>query len=386
MQVTDQLLRHLKSLENEQADKELISLYSGEPKQLATPLASLHQRLNVELDWINHKAPRGRSGHFNADNSRALIALCDEIASLQSSLLTAGITLTLASEYARALASASEWLMSSGGSSIPEGLTPISIAKFAPVFFTTDIGFQMQLGGRVQNLQLIGEGAFAVVHKFVDPLYEKPFARKKLKQGLPPRDIERFRREYELTKSLSFPYILDVYSFNESDNSYTMEYCDSTLRDYIRKNNSRSTFDFVTRRRIALQFLYGLNFIHIKGHFHRDISAKNVLLKVYEAGAVSVRLSDFGLAKQAGSQFTSSDSEKAGTHIDPALDKFKDFNELNDIYVVGFILSLIFTGKESLATEDPKISNIVLKCSNSNPASRYTSVKQIITALENIEV
>ncbi len=57
-----------------------------------------------------------------------------------------------------------------------------------------------------------------------------------------------------------------------------------------------------------------------------------------------MKLSDFGLAKPQASDFTRTETEIRGTIVDPALDRFKDFEAVNDIYVVGFVLSYIFKG------------------------------------------
>ena len=68
-------------------------------------------------------------------------------------------------------------------------------------------------------------------------------------------------------KRLSFPYIVEVYQYDETRNEYEMEFCDETLRKYIGTRNSNLAF--ATRKRIALQFLYGLNYIHSQGFLHR---------------------------------------------------------------------------------------------------------------------
>ena len=55
---------------------------------------------------------------------------------------------------------------------------------------------------------------------------------------------------------MGFPYIVEVYQYDETRNEYKMEFCDETLRKYIGTRNSNLAF--ATRKRIALQFLYGL--------------------------------------------------------------------------------------------------------------------------------
>jgi serine/threonine protein kinase len=61
-------------------------------------------------------------------------------------------------------------------------------------------------------------------------------------------------------KRLSFPYILDVYQYDSARNEYRMEFCEDTLRSFIarRKNN----LSFPSRKRIALQFLYAISYLH----------------------------------------------------------------------------------------------------------------------------
>jgi len=219
----------------------------------------------------------------------------------------------------------------------------------------------------------------------VDPNYDITFARKKLKRNADDRDVQRFRREYETMKGLDFPYILKVYRYNDAENSYTMEFCESTLEEYVKRRNNQPQFDFSVRRRIALQFLYGLNYLHLKQICHRDLSLKNILLRVFSDGAVTIKLSDFGLAKPQGSDLTKTESEIRGTIVDPALDRFKDFEPVNDIYVVGFVLSYIFKGVSHLLPEFTPLGEIIHKCSNSDPTRRYQTVLQIIEAVENLE-
>src|SRR5699024_9716424 len=103
---------------------------------------------------------------------------------------------------------------------------------------------------------------------------------------------------------------------------YRMEYCETTLREHISRKNA--TMPFTVRKRIALQFLYGINYLHRRRLLHRDISLQNILLKLYDASAVLVKLSDFGLVKDQANEFTRSQTEMKGTIRDPMLDSFKD--------------------------------------------------------------
>ena len=71
--------------------------------------------------------------------------------------------------------------------------------------------------------------------------------------------------------------------------------------------------------------------------------------------------------------------------MDPALDKFKDFEPINDIYAVGFVLSYIFLGVSRLIPDFTPLGQIVQKCSHSDPTRRYQTVLQIIEAVEKLQ-
>lgn len=377
------LERVLAKYSDEPVDPTYLELYDG-LGELGRAFASLHARIDPQFEHINYKAHHGASGHFNADNSRELLDVIRQMDELFLALEKAGKSADLIPEYHDVIVNVRDWLEPSGGSSIPEGLTPVRVEKYAPVFELEDSSVSLRDRAPVE-LKVVGEGAFAVVHKFTDPEYGIAFARKKLKKGADERERERFRREYELMRGLDFPYILDVYRYDEEQHSYTMEYCSTTLEQYVAKRNGDPNFEFSTRRRIALQFLYGLNYIHLEGHCHRDISLRNVLLRVYDSGAVMVKLSDFGLAKPRGSEFTKTDSEMRGTIQDPALESFKEFKPVNDIYAAGRVLSYLFTGRQSVLGGDSDLAAVIQKCVHPEPHRRFQTVLEIVKDLEAVD-
>lgn len=377
----ERLERFERTFYKKEIDSTYLDLYYRE-QILPRAFAFIHAGLDIEFKHMNYKARGGSSGHFNADNSRNLLELIDFLDEARTMLNKAGYSLTMNPEYQRVIENAPAWLVASGGSPIPEGFTPIEVESYAPAFGCGDQAVTLP-DTHTAKLTPIGEGAFALVHRFTDPNHGITLARKKLKPGAEDREKERFRREFELMKELQFPYVLEVYKFKETDWSYTMEYCDTSLEDYIAKRNNQSSFGLTTRKRIALQFLYGLNFIHSKGHFHRDLSNKNVLLRTFGGSAVLVKLSDFGLAKLKGSEFTTTETELKGTKIDPALGSFKDFDAVHDIFAAGFILLYIFTGRKNVGRSNASpIDQIIHKCIESQPDRRYQSVMELIADVE----
>ena len=70
------------------------------------------------------------------------------------------------------------------------------------------------------NLIPLGAGSYALTYKYHDDFYDKNFVVKKAKKDLSAKELERFKQEFQIMKNLNSPYIVDVYSYNEKENSY----------------------------------------------------------------------------------------------------------------------------------------------------------------------
>ena len=344
--------------------------------------AILHERLNQHFDSINGRAKSTK--HYWADSSRDMLALIDELDDVLDSLNVAGFEVVFTAEYRAAVDRCKPWLSMSYGSTVPEDFEQIRLIKFLPVFIRPETTVRLKKRQSAVQLKMVGEGSYAVVFSFIDPDYGIKFAVKRAKKGLGERDLHRFKQEFDVLKGLSFPYIVEVYEYDETRDEYKMEYCDETLRDYIARRNNK--LSFASRKRIALQFLYGINYIHHKGLLHRDVSLQNVMLKVFGDGAVLVKLSDFGLVKDQASDFTRTKTEMRGTIRDPLLSSFKDYAVLNEIYSVGWVLSYIFTGREALKSGVDETSQIIQKCTANDMAKRYQRVIDLIADVERLPV
>jgi hypothetical protein len=102
----------------------------------------------------------------------------------------------------------------------------------------------------------------------------------------------------------------------------------------------------------------------------------------HDLGAVTVKLSDFGLHKSPESEFTKIDSSMKGTVLDPTLERFADFKPTNDIYAVGHVLSYIFTGRSGLDAALGAVRQVVHKCTDNEVSNRYPTVADVIAAVD----
>ncbi|MER7893471.1 protein kinase family protein [Micromonospora sp. NPDC094482] len=380
MRPSDFLLEDLKTkYAAQEASQAFLRLY--EDHDFSQMFAVLHERLNRHFESINDRARS--THHYWADSSRDLIALIDELNQDLQGLKHAGIEVSFDDRYKQAIKRCDPWLSSSGGSTVPDDFEQIMVVKYEPVFVRPEMTARLEKRQSAVNLKMEGQGSYAIVYSYLDPDYNVRFAIKRAKKGIEDRDLLRFKREFEVMKRLSFPYVLEVYRYNQERNEYRMEYCDDTLRGFIAKRNNKLSFS--SRKRIALQFLYGINYLHGQKLLHRDISLQNVLMKVYASGAVLVKLSDFGLVKDQSSNFTRTQTEMRGTIRDPLLHDFRGYGVRNEIYSIGWVLSYIFTGRESLKSSDDEVSRIVRKCTAHDVSKRYQSVRDVILDVERLD-
>ncbi len=126
------------------------------------------------------------------------------------------------------------------------------------------------------------------------------------------------------------------------------------------------------------QFLWALKYLGTRGILHRDLSYTNVLVKHQDLDMITIKLSDFGLHKTDESTLTHTGSEMKGSLRDPQAVSFKEFELVNEIYAVGFVLGFILTGKKAVPRAEGPIRDIVLKCVHTNTAGRYQSIDQIL--------
>lgn len=193
-------------------------------------------------------------------------------------------------------------------------------------------------------MKSLGEGSYARTFKYTDEFYQKDFVLKRAKPDLNGKELTRFKREFEEMHSLRSPYIVEVYTYDDSKHEYTMELMDCTLKDFIDKNND--TLPLSTRKNIIMQLLRAYKYLHSKSVFHRDVSPRNVLLKIYD-DVIVVKVSDFGLVKITDSELTSEHSELKGSLNDPSLkvSGFGNYELTHEIYAITLLFVYILTGK-----------------------------------------
>lgn len=370
-----------------QINAEYSDLYkSFRNKKLREILMTLHHDLVGLFRTMNERLPTGEhEAHFWAEPSRDLIKRIEIIFSLVSSLKETPLAFQIDPYYLDLLTRCRDFLSSSGGSSLPPNMAKVELYYTLPIFLPlSSITISHKQQDFTFDLKLIGSGSYANVYKYKDTFYNRPFILKRAKKELTDKEVTRFKREFDVMNDLSSPYILEVYCYNPDKNEYIMEYMDYTLDGYIAAHNS--TLTIVQRKGIAQQILRAFDYLHSKGHLHRDISPKNILIKEYDDTLV-VKLSDFGLVKIPDSTLTTVNTEFKGYFNDPALvvEGFNTYGIVHETYALTRVIYFVMTGK----TNTEKITNqnlraFVEKGLNPDKIKRFQNIRDMISAFKAI--
>ena len=370
-----------------QINAEYSDLYkSFRNKKLREILMTLHHDLVGLFRTMNERLPTGEhEAHFWAEPSRDLIKRIEIIFSLVSSLKETPLAFQIDPYYLDLLTRCRDFLSSSGGSSLPPNMAKVELYYTLPIFLPlSSITISHKQQDFTFDLKLIGSGSYANVYKYKDTFYNRPFILKRAKKELTDKEVARFKREFDVMNDLSSPYILEVYCYNPDKNEYIMEYMDYTLDGYIAAHNS--TLTIVQRKGIAQQILRAFDYLHSKGHLHRDISPKNILIKEYDDTLV-VKLSDFGLVKIPDSTLTTVNTEFKGYFNDPALvvEGFNTYGIVHETYALTRVIYFVMTGK----TNTEKITNqnlraFVEKGLNPDKIKRFHNIRAMISAFKAI--
>ena len=342
-------------------------------------LVGLFRTMNERLPTVEHEA------HFWAEPSRDLIKRIEIIFSLVSSLKETPLAFQIDPYYLDLLTRCREFLSSSGGSALPPNMAKVELYYTLPIFLPlSSITISHKQQDFTFELKLIGSGSYANVYKYKDTFYNRPFILKRAKKELTDKEVARFKREFDVMNDLSSPYILEVYCYNPDKNEYIMEYMDYTLDGYIAAHNS--TLTIIQRKGIAQQILRAFDYLHSKGHLHRDISPKNILIKEYDDTLV-VKLSDFGLVKIPDSTLTTVNTEFKGYFNDPALvvEGFNTYSIVHETYALTRVIYFVMTGK----TNTEKIANQNLRAFverglNPDKSKRFQNIRDMVSAFKTI--
>jgi serine/threonine protein kinase len=183
----------------------------------------------------------------------------------------------------------------------------------------------------------------------------------------------RFEREARVAAGLSHPNLVDVYDFSaEADQPYlVMRYvAGPTLAERTGKRGGAA----MDTRRLAVELLDALAYIHEAGVIHRDVKPSNVLFG--ERG--ETQLTDFGIARPADATALTQTGHVLGTlnYMAPEVRQGAPASPRSDLYALGVLLA------ECGAEGDPALTGLIGALQAQDPADRPRSAEAAAALLE----
>nr|WP_315850166.1 serine/threonine-protein kinase [Rhodopirellula maiorica] len=209
--------------------------------------------------------------------------------------------------------------------------------------------------GDYELIQEIGRGGMGVVFRARQISLDREVAVKMILRGrlASDTDMQRFLAEASATAKLDHPSIVPVYEVGDIDGRpfFSMKYIDGiTLAERVSDGPmpQREAAQLVATVARAIQFA------HDAGVLHRDIKPSNILLPRDGVPMIT----DFGLAKQSGSQVDLTRSGMlVGTPAYMSPEQAGNRRDLvgpsSDVYSLGCVLYFALTGRSPFVAESP---------------------------------
>lgn len=193
-------------------------------------------------------------------------------------------------------------------------------------------------------VEQVGQGGMGIVYKAEDTKLKRTVALKFLPDEL-TRNFEakeRFLLEAQAAAALNHPNICTIYEIEEIDGQafISMEFIrGQSLREKI----IAEPMTIEQAKNITFQIAEGLKEAHSNGIVHRDIKSANIMLT--EKG--DAKITDFGLAKLAGSSVITREGTTMGTvaYMSPEQIHGKGIDHRTDIWSLGVVLFEMLTGE-----------------------------------------
>ncbi len=264
--------------------------------------------------------------------------------------------------------------------------------------------------GRYQIIKVVGRGSMGVVYQASDPNIDRLVAVKVLRHDRISTEtfVKRFLKEAKVIGRLSHPHIVTIYDVGEDQGTVyiAMEYLEGTsLSDLIRDKR----LNVVESVETCIQIAETLDYAHRKGVVHRDIKPSNIVVLPDR----QIKITDFGIAHidDSSSTLQTVAGEIMGTpaYMSPEQVLGQAVDGRSDIFSLGVILYELCSGRrpfggegknlatvfneiiqvtppepaESKAPVSRKLSRLIMKLLEKEPAKRIQTGKALAETLKN---
>lgn len=255
--------------------------------------------------------------------------------------------------------------------------------------------------GKYKILNKIGQGGMSVVYLAMNERANKPWAIKEVrKDGVSNYEVvkQNLIAETDILKRLDHPHLPSIIDVIDCEDTFiiVMDYIEGKpLSDALKREGAQPQEKVIEW---AKQICDVLGYLHSRKPpiIYRDMKPSNVMLKPDG----NIMIIDFGTAREYKSA-SIADTTCLGTQGYAAPEQFGGHGQTDartDIYCLGATLYHLVTGHNPclppyemypIRRWNPNLSSgleeIILKCTQRNPADRYQSCAELMYALEHYD-
>ena len=186
-------------------------------------------------------------------------------------------------------------------------------------------------------------GGMGVIYKAMDKTLQCEVALKLIRPSLAqlPSVLERFRREARMTHLITHPNICRVHDIGNAGGVLflSMEWVEGeTLAQLLPQSGALKEARAIE---IAEKVAEALEATHGKRVIHRDLKPGNIMLDLHG----DVRLMDFGLAHEQGTDSLAEFSGGTPMYMSPEQSRGRPLDVRTDLYSLGLVLHEMLTGQ-----------------------------------------
>jgi serine/threonine protein kinase/TPR repeat protein len=263
------------------------------------------------------------------------------------------------------------------------------------------------------SLYELGRGAMGITYKAFDTNLRCHVALKVINSAYLNSETaqQRFLREARAAAALRHPNVATVFHLGKEgdDYFYAMEFVDGeTVESYIKREGA---FPVLVALKIAAQVARALSAAQKQGLVHRDIKPSNIMFVREDGGEFTVKVIDFGLAKNSRTDNEDSATLTAGGFLgtphfaSPEQLEERETDVRADIYSLGVTLWYMLQGDtpfsgstaqvmsqhlnreppfQDLHGQSPSVINLLRRMMAKNPNDRPPTPTQLRQEIEKI--
>jgi len=239
--------------------------------------------------------------------------------------------------------------------------------------------------------QLLGAGGMGKVYRAREKSTGKAVAVKSLHKSRQSdrRAVDQFVQEAQVLAKLQHPGIVGVQGLGRFPGGGYFIVMDFVEGVDLQSRLQAGPLPITEAIQIVKEVAVAVQHAHDHGIVHCDLKPGNVLLDSND----HVYVTDFGFAFIiAGALKASNSIGGTAGYIAPEISSLKNQPTFTaDIYALGILLSVLLSGEKPedhsfLNTMSDSLNRILSRCSAENPNDRYSSMNELIKALEELKV